>query len=216
MRLPHKQKKGGGGGGVEEEEEEEERGPPDLLTRRRRGLPHRSSHTPSVFKSHKCNECEHASSYSGVIWRRRKDKILDCRKMKKVFQCCPRITFQRGHMADANPQGANWRHHYCRCTQLKEAAWGGGNRRDTARNTMQYFGQIQTRWPRQGCLLLYCICGVFVCCSVFGNCISLHCSVFESDTGPKPGAWSPKPSTTHSCWFPAKECQARVALFDAK
>ena len=161
MWLPHKQKKPGGEEGEKEkeeereerEEEEEERGPPDLLTRRRRGLPHRSSHTPSVFKSHKCNECEYASSYSGSIWRwRRKDKILDCRKMKKVFQCCPRITFQRGHMADANPQGANWRHHHC-CTQLKEAAWGGGNRRDTARNTMQYFGQIQTPWPRQGCLL---------------------------------------------------------------
>ena len=131
------------------------------------------------------------------------------RKMIKFFQCYQRITFQRrGHMADDNPR--------CKLGTPLYTAWGGGNRRDTARNTMQYFGQIQTRWPRQGCLLLYCICGVFVCCSVFGNCISLHCSVFGSDTGPKPGAWSPKPSTTHSCWFPAKECQTSVALFDAK
>ena len=54
-----------------------------------------------------------------------------------------------------------------------------------------------------------------VCCStVF--VVYLSAVVYLEATGPKPGAWSPKPSTTHSCWFPAKECQTSVALFYAK
>ena len=37
--------------------------------------------------------------------------------------------------------------------------------------------------------------------------VYLSAVVYLEATGPKPGAWSPKPSTNHSCWFSAKECQ---------
>ena len=85
-------------------------------------------------------------------------KGIVAREEENGFPMLAPITFERGHMVGDNlVRSHNLRHEL----QIGDAgvhtvyhtleAWGGGNRRDTARNTM-LTGQIQTHWPRQGCL----------------------------------------------------------------
>ena len=105
-------------------------------------------------------------------------------------------------MADDNPRGANWGHH---CTRL-EAVEIDGTRPETQCNTSDKY----RRADRDKAVCCSTVFVVYLSAVVYLETVFLCTVVYLEATGPKPGAWSPKPSTTHSCWFPAKECQTRV------